>query len=62
MKLTPLTLSLILMMGNISTALAQNSPVKLEEVRGHHHQDDRGDSYQREHKEQEGIKMPGLGR
>lgn len=68
MKLTPLILSLILMMGNISTVLAENSPVKLEEVRGHHHQDDRGDRGDRddsdktEHEEQEGIKMPGLGR
>lgn len=66
MKLTPLILSLTLMMGNISTALA-SSPAKLEEARGHH-QDDRGDrgdrddSYQTEHEEQEGIKMPGLGR
>jgi hypothetical protein len=49
------------MMGNISTVLA-NSSAKLEEVRGHRHQDDSAESYQREHKEQEGIKMPGLGR
>lgn len=65
MKLTLSILSLILILGNISTVLAQNSPAKLEEVRGHHHQDDRGDrddSYQTEHEEQEGIKMPGLGR
>lgn len=64
MKLTLSILSLILILGNISTVLAQNSSAKLEEVRGHH-QDDRGDrddSYQTEHEEQEGIKMPGLGR
>ncbi|MBY0272657.1 MAG: hypothetical protein K2X02_04500 [Alphaproteobacteria bacterium] len=62
MKLTLFILSLILMMGNISTVLAQSSPVKLEKVRGHHHFDDRADNYQKEHKEQEGVKMPGLGR
>ncbi|MBX9620519.1 MAG: hypothetical protein K2X28_00550 [Alphaproteobacteria bacterium] len=64
MKLTQFTLSLILMLGNISTVLASSS-VKLEEVRGHHHQDDRGgrdDSDKTEHEEKEGIKMPGLGR
>jgi hypothetical protein len=67
MKLTLFILSLILMMGNVSTVLAQNSSAKLEKVRGHHHQDDKGDSYQREHEESEEdiempIKMPGLGR
>lgn len=62
MKLTLLILSLLLMMGNISTVLAENSPVKLEEVRGHRHQDDRDENYQREHEEKEGVKMPGLGR
>lgn len=62
MKLTLLILSLILMMGNISTVLAQSSPAKLEKIRGHHHIDDKTDNYRTEHKEQEGVKMPGLGR
>ena len=62
MKLTLLILSLMLMMLNISIVLAQSSSAKLEEVRGYRHQDERDDSYQREHEEKEGVKMPGLGR